>query len=462
MDLRVRLITDAEDAVPTNNEAAITLGIIDRAIRVLMVEGGPRWEYRYIKNILVREPSMESSIMLLSADRDFAQEGNMAVTRIPTTRGEFDLYDLFIIGDVAGGQFSDTQLEELRRAVTERGAGLLLIGGERSMPMQWMGTPIEDVFPMRLTSSIPRQPESVVIEPTPLAKGLGLLRLGDGDDHWPPELSRDGPAWSRLQWMQRIPFEDLKPTAEVLATAMGSTTEPIGAAVLSMRFGAGHVVYVATDETWRWRNGIGEAYQERFWIQLVRYLSRAGLLSAGRGAQLTVEPTTITVGQAATIRLDVKDELIQRRLPDAVDAVVSRSTQREDTIRLSTDSATKGSLVVGLAGVWQPRQAGEHEVTVTDAALGGALTARVRVVEPDDEFAHPETDHTTLESLCTATGGRLLTEADLPTLATVIPDRSTFTERVERVPIWSSPLALILLVVLCGLEWSIRRVVRLA
>jgi hypothetical protein len=462
MDLRVRLVTDAEDAVPTNNEATATMGIIDRAVRVLMVEGGPRWEYRYVKNILVREPSMESSIMLLSADRDFAQEGNMAVTRIPSTREEFDLYDLFVIGDVAGSQFSDAQLEELRRAVTERGAGLLLIGGERSMPMQWIGTPIEDAFPMRLSSSMPRQPEPVVIEPTSLAKGLGLLRLGDGGDHWPPELGRDGPGWSRMQWMQRIPFEDLKPTTEVLATATGSTTEPIGAAVLSMRFGAGHVIYVATDETWRWRNGIGEAYQERFWIQLVRYLSRAGLSAAGGGAQLSIEPSTLTVGQAATIRLDVKDELVQRRLPDAIDAVVSRSTQREDTVRLSTDAATKGSLVVGLAGVWQPRQAGEHEITVTDAAFGGTLTARVRVIEPDDEFARPETDHATLESLCASTGGRLLTPADLANLASVIPDRSTFTERVERVPVWSSPLALILLVMVCGLEWSLRRVVRLA
>jgi len=386
----------------------------------------------------------------------------MAVTRIPTTREEFDLYDLFVIGDVAGGQFSDAQLEEIRRAVTERGAGLLLVGGERSMPMQWIGTPIEDVFPMRLSNSMPRHSEPVVIEPTPLAKGLGLLRLGDGQDHWPPELGRNGPSWSRLQWMQRIPLEDLKPTAEVLATAIGSTTEPIGAAVLSMRFGAGQVVYVATDETWRWRNGIGEAYQERFWIQLVRYLSRAGLSAASGGAQLSVEPTTITVGQAATIRLDVKDELIQSRLPDAIDAAIVRSTQRDDTIRLSTDAVTKGSLVVGLAGVWQPRQAGEHEITVMDAALGGTLTTRVRVIEPDDEFAQPETDHTTLESLCTATGGRLLSALDLPNLATVIPDRSTFTERIERVPVWSSPLALILLTVLCGLEWSIRRMVRLA
>lgn len=462
LNLKVRLNADADDAVPANNERAATIEIIDRAVRLLMVEGAPRWEYRYIKNLLVREPSMESSIMLLSADRDFVQEGNMAVTRIPSSREEFDLFDVFVIGDVAGSQFSALQLDELRRAVTERGAGLLLIGGERAMPTQWIGTPIEDLFPMRLSTSMQRQPEPVAMEPTELATGLGLLRLGDGADHWPQELGRDGPVWSKLQWVQSLQPVDLKPTAEVLATVMGATSDSIGAGVVSMRFGAGQVVYVATDETWRWRNGIGEAYQERFWIQLVRFLSRAGLSAAATGAELTVEPSVVTTGQTATIRLDVVDEQLQRRLPDTLEATITRSTQPSERLRLTTDAATRDALVVGLAGVWQPRQAGEHEVTVTDPALGGTLTRRVTVVEPNDELAHPDTDHAALESLCSATGGRLLAIDDLAQLERVIPDRSTFSERVDRVPIWASPLALMVLVMLCGLEWAGRRMVRLA
>ena len=63
---------------------------VDRPVRVLYIEGSSRWEYRYFKNLLLREKDVDSSVMLLSADRDFAQEGNMAVTRIPTTREEFE------------------------------------------------------------------------------------------------------------------------------------------------------------------------------------------------------------------------------------------------------------------------------------------------------------------------------------------------------------------------------------
>ncbi len=462
LKLSVRLRVVGDDAVPANNERSVTISVLDRPVRLLMVEAYPRWEYRFVKNLLVREPSMESSIMLLSADRDFTQEGNMAVARLPMSREEFDLYDVFMIGDVAAGQFSDQQLDELRRAVTERGAGLLLIGGERSMPTQWIGSGLDDLFPMRLSSTMERVPEAVTMVPTTTAQSLGLLRLGDGEQEWPTELSLEGPTWSRLQWMQRIPFADLKPTAEPLAEAMGATTEPVGAAVVAMRYGAGQVLYTATDETWRWRNGIGEAYQERFWIQLVRFLSRASLSVGGTGTQLSVDPEVVTVGQPATVRLDVKDSLVQRKLPESLDAEAQQASTSRGRIRLTTDAATKGSLVVGLTGVWRPTTPGDYTITVADQAFGTPLTTTVHVIEPDDEFARPETDHHMLHALCTATGGRVLTDDDLTSLDRVIPDRSVFTERVERTRLWASPLALMVLVLLCSLEWAGRRWLRLA
>ena len=65
-----------EDLVPENDSIEFDLELVDRPLRVLFMEGYPRWEYRYLKNLLVREPTIESSVMLLSADRDFAQEGN--------------------------------------------------------------------------------------------------------------------------------------------------------------------------------------------------------------------------------------------------------------------------------------------------------------------------------------------------------------------------------------------------
>jgi len=104
--LAVEVDSLSGDIIDDNDSVEIIVDVVDRPIRVLYVEGYPRWEYRYLKNILVREESIESSVMLISADRDFAQEGNTPISRLPRTEEEFGEFDLIIIGDLPSGFFS--------------------------------------------------------------------------------------------------------------------------------------------------------------------------------------------------------------------------------------------------------------------------------------------------------------------------------------------------------------------
>ena len=232
----VRVTAGQDDLVRANNEQAVEVEFIDRPLRVLYIEGYPRWEFRYLKNLLVRESSFESSVMLLSADRDFAQEGNAPLERLPQTEEEFLRFDLFIIGDVPSGSLSGTQIAQIKQSVSERGAGLLWIGGERSTPNSWRGTDLEDLLPMRGTPE--RFDEAVFVEPTENALRAGVMRLGESaKERWPNTLSASGER-GRLEWAQRIEQESLKPTTEILArarTLSGKTSSPI---VLSMRYGA--------------------------------------------------------------------------------------------------------------------------------------------------------------------------------------------------------------------------------
>ena len=85
----VRIEPDEPDLVPENNVASVAIELVDRPMRVLFVDGYPRWEYRYLKNLLIREESIESSNFLLTADRDFAQEGNAPISRLPRTGEEW-------------------------------------------------------------------------------------------------------------------------------------------------------------------------------------------------------------------------------------------------------------------------------------------------------------------------------------------------------------------------------------
>ncbi|NCY17783.1 MAG: hypothetical protein EBX39_13705, partial [Actinobacteria bacterium] len=155
------------DADPSNDHRNIDISSVDRPLRVLYLDGRPRWEFRYLRSILLREAGMESSIMLLSADRDFAQEGTAPLARLPATAEELAPFDVIVIGDVPAGAIDATRQRIIQEQVARRGAGLVWIGGERSTPSSWEGSPLEELLPFRGSLDVPRWDEPVLMQPTP-------------------------------------------------------------------------------------------------------------------------------------------------------------------------------------------------------------------------------------------------------------------------------------------------------
>ena len=82
-----------------------TLKVKPEKIRVLYIEGAPRWEYRYLKNALARaDKSIVFHSFLTSAGQGFAQEcskGERPLGEIPNDRQQLlENYDVIIFGDV--------------------------------------------------------------------------------------------------------------------------------------------------------------------------------------------------------------------------------------------------------------------------------------------------------------------------------------------------------------------------
>lgn len=445
------------DLVPENDTREFAIELIDRPIRLLYVEGASRWEYRYLKNLLMREKDIESSVMLLSADRDFAQEGNMPISRLPRTKEEFSRYDLFILGDVPSGFFSPDQLAILRDEIAERGAGLLWIAGERSTPASWESTPLADLLPIKSPLALqPRRGESRV-SPTPVAARLGVLRLSEDEDGWPDAFSERGLRWPALRYIQSISKTQLKPATEVLAMAEPSNArgEDASPAVLRMRFGAGDVVFVATDEIWRWRYGQGERYPERFWIPIVRMLARESLATGDARAELVVTPARVLPGESVIVSLRIFDEASIASTPKSVPVDIldsqGKSVGRLDLVRDGADASA----------VLPVDEEGSFVAVAEDTAFGRTDGA-FEVVRRDEELRRGDTDHALLAEISQRTGGLSWTVDSLADLPKHLPLRAReVDESVER-PIWDSGLAFLTLLVLLGLEWSARRVLRLA
>ncbi len=471
--------TPMRELVTENNMREIEVEVIDRPIRVLYIEGYPRWEFRYLKNLLIREKSISSSTYLLSADRSFAQEGDVPITRPPADAKEMDAYDVVILGDVPADFFNTGQLTVLRDHISAGGAGLIWIGGEFSTPRSYAGTPLADLLPMRKPGDVSRLgtvKNLFRLEPTGLARALNVMRVRDvGEDSvqadgWPSGLPP-------LRWVQDL--GTLKPTAEVIADAVevgvGDGTSP---ALVRLRYGAGQSLYVGTDEAWRWRYGRGEWYFEQYWVQLIRMLGRARIQAETDQARLTISNRSVSVRQPVVVELELSDPLLINRGLSRVGVDIRRASDPTgpavDSLELlavvESEAAPPGSpgasgipRRMGYRAIWRPTVAGTMVLTVTDPALAElGLVQTVRVTAPDDEMLNPRSDHARLAVLAEQTGGAVVGLDELDRLVDLVPNRARITPTDIREPLWDSALSLIVLIVLFSLEWVVRRAIRLA
>lgn len=536
--VRVRDESGRPDLIAGNDAAPLRVEVVDRPLRVVYFDGSPRWEYRYLQAILTRERSVASTALLLAPGRRYVQEGNTPIDAVPADERAWNGVDVLVMGDVKPEVFSPEQREQIRRRVAVGGAGLLWIAGESAVPGAWRASPLGDLLPFTGEASslgaagapgagaagsaeaTPTWDVDVTLAPTPLAQRLGVLRLMREPDErgwWPPALSQPDLGWPRLRWAQRIEPSSLKPAAEVLALAVPVSSPGDASAgtpaVLSMRYGAGRVIYVATDEVWRWRFGRGEDYPERFWLQLIRLLGREAVARGGRSALLTATPARAELGQSVRVVAEPLEQALidsagatmtvrVRRLgatptptlapttatapkagvadpdPDALDPTDQIDlTLRPTATRVDQPDRRDRSERLTYAATWTPSRSGTYRLELLDAQPGPSSSAGVAGAEPaadravttevevflsNDELRRPETDHALLASLARETGGALLTPGQLDRLPELLPRREV---RVALAPdertLWDTPLALAVLLTLLTLEWIGRRLIRL-
>lgn len=482
--VRVVPAPPGQDLSPDNNTQPLGLEVVDRPIRVAYFDGYPRWEYRYVKNLLLREKSVRSSAMLLASNRRYIQEGTDVIDILPRSPQEWAQFDVLVIGDLRPALFSDEQLRQIRSLVAERGAGLLWIAGPSATPAAWKGTPLADLIPFSLandaTGSGPQAwTTPVVMRPGPAARRYGVLQLGEtANDPWPAMLSSPELGWPQLQWAQRLEPAVLKPTAEVIALAQPSSDTGTSIApsplVLTMRYGAGRVVYTGTDETWRFRYGRGEILTERFWIPLVRLLARESLGRSGKPALLQVSPDRAQINQQVQISVRLLDQsLLEHRAqslrvrvtPKSVTSTPSKDARSIELVLKPSDGSADASSasIRSFSTSWIADEPGIYTIDTQDPLLAGlGLEATLTVALPDDELRVPQTDHPGLFALATTTGGQVLPPERLSELASLLPNRQITVQGTPDIEtLWDKPVVWILLMTLLAIEWIGRRIIKL-
>lgn len=456
LDVSVEVVPISREIDTTDNRRAIGLTVLDSNISVLYVEGYPRWEYRYLKQDMIRDKSVSISCLLTSADESFAQEGDRPITRFPENLDELLEYDVVILGDVDPRQFTDAQLALIHEFVAKRGGGFGMIAGTRYAPQSYRNTAIEPLLPVDIAR----------VEPTP-----SNLSITEG---WRPIITPDGQQSSifrffsdaeqnetylteKLQLMfWNVKGVTLKPgIGQVLAqhpTETGPDGRPTPIVVVG-RFGAGRTFFEGTDEAWRWRYYTGEQIFTSHWVQTLRYLARGRKLGQRRFT-LASERPTYELGSAARLSLRVIDPQMLQSLGNALSVqLVGDDGAVMKTIEL-TRRAGEGDLFAG--GLTADR-IGRFSLRYI-APDGSAITSPMEVILPRLEFVDPRADRETLSKLASETGGQLI---EFASASDELPKQIKSVRRVVPIitsqPLWSAPIALIAFVVLITLEWIGRK-----
>jgi hypothetical protein len=420
-----------------------TVTASQRRLRVLLLDWGPRWEACYLREALLRDPTITVHCYL--AEGLWRRWGDLGPTTIPLDLAVLRDYDAIILGDIPVDAQLRDQLDDLEKAVRQHGSGLIWLPGEYGHTATFKDTSIGDLLPVTLPSAEAIAAgyagnRETTLHRAEAAELLGLLDSG-------------GVAWSELPKLRGIcPMRtaDVKPNARVLLQT--DTGDP---AVVHAPYGNGAALLIGVDDTWRWRRHVGDTYLHRFWSQLLRFVA-AGRGLGQRQWRGQCNPYLAVPGAPVVLAVVPNGPLRQAvDLPPEVVVRLGEGGKQDLLVPLSLapdDTTYRGTVPAPTEGTWTME-------LVSGLPPEQVQSAELVVVPPRRELRDPRVDLPAATELAETSGGAIFT--DPANLLAKLPDRSRTESTPTMEPLWDRWWILVLLVAALALEWSLRRLNRL-
>jgi hypothetical protein len=446
-----------DETVKDNNARAQRLKVIDARIRVLLADQSPRWEFRYLQAMLLRDRRVDLTCYLVEGDKAISRaEGSPYRADFPARRDELFKYDLVILGDLDPKVLNTQHQENLNKLVSDFGGGLLVLAGKRHMPGGYRRTALDKMLPVEFdppsleSSQDPVADKPVKLQLTSAGRASAMLRISDREEE-------NAQIWSQLPplyWVAKV--SRAKPAAEVLVVDPDPAREsrfgkmPV---IAVQQYGLGQVMFVGTDNTWRWRKNAGDFYYTLVWGQVSQRISIQRLLGVSKKTQLSTDRQNYLTGDRVTVyaRLytGVGFDPVQEASIKGTLATKSTSGPRaEFTLRPVPEQPAmyRGEFIAPAAGLYAISVENDPQ-TMLD----------VNVSEPKFEFGETAMNEPLLKDLAASTGGQYFREENLLQLPDTIRSK---TERVQsplEVELWASPLYFLILVSVVTAEWVLRK-----
>jgi hypothetical protein len=458
-ELKVEVDPLRGEATEENNAANMQLRVLDRRVKVLLIEQEPRWDFRYLLDTLKRDRRVEVNAVMLDGDSTLGRDPESRfLEALPSPKELLD-YVIVVIGDVDPSRLSPTHMRALDALARETGGGLVFHAGPKFNPNSYQGTALADLLPVnfpRTAESPARYEEPVSLLLTPEGRRSPLLRL-DPNSTVSETLWRGFPG---VRWTART--GPAKPSAEVLLVDPSDSKKTAGKAqpvLARMSVGRGQVFYFGFDETWRWRSRVGERDYLKVWGQVFLKLGVERLTAASDLVQLNTVRSSYGLGETVLVSGRIFNEDFEALEAPEVPGVltIQPADAEADVI---TQSVTLTS---------RPGRPGDYELDVLAATPGrysvstdldGEAEVVFEVSASNLEMRDPSLNLSGLRQLV-AEGGELFREETLDQLPDRVGESLPSIREVRKYEPAFHPLVYFLLLLLATLEWMSRRIWKL-
>ena len=446
---RVRAATMVGELSDLNNVRRFVLDVQKKTLHILFYAQELGWDFRQIRKELIQDPSVAvTTLYRITGDRFVVQGDRQRGDEIleagfPVEREVLELYKCIVIGSFEASLWKIEQMRALREYV--RGGGsVVFLGGEHSFGRGgYVGTPLESLFPWRISASEPelqrgRFPINLVLSAQEHGIMAEMVRL----------LKQQGaPKMESIN----IPGPLRPGASRLLAVTVGNQTV---AGIALQNYGQGQCLGVASNTLWKWARQselLRQAFGS-FWRQGVRYVS--GTKEGGRFLSVEWDQGHYRPSEqgAAMIRVAGSYKEGQLHLRAAL-------TRNEQVRTIPVESASGPEKIFVAKMVFAERGYYAFELQVFDGEELLETYAKTHVVGPQvNEGANLEVDHGFLRQLAGQSQGAYFAEGDFDQLLDTLRSRvMEHAVSVEMPLVEDRYIYIIIVLVILAAEWAVRR-----
>ena len=442
------------ELVQENNRRVVPINIREEAIKVFLIESYPRWEYRYLRNALERDPGVDVTCLLFHPELSKRGGGRGYIKSFPTQE-ELANFDVVFLGDVGLGenQLTLEQCRLLKGLVRSQASGLIFMPGMRGQQLTLSATELDELYPVVLDENQRKgwgSREPAQFELTETGRRSLLTKLED-DERANADLWENLPGFHWYAAAVRS-----KAGTEVLATHK-TELGPRGRIplVVTKAYGTGKVLFMGTNSAWRWRRGVEDKYHYRFWGQVARWMSYQRNIAQGEKMRLFYSPDRPLVDAKVTLNANVMSTTGEPLQQGHVTVQAIGPQGETETLRLRPSDDEWGLFT----GAFTPKQRGEYKLVLSCRENESQLETSISVQGLDRERIGQPARSDVLQEVSAITGGRVVTQDQVDDVLKEIQQLPEPEPLVRRLRIWSHPAWALTIIGLLGVFWTGRKMV---